>query len=132
VIDSEPAGVCPGREGNLRTVDRVFGWLLALGGVGHGLGSYKAYHTQPATLLWALSASFAGFLLAAVNIVRAGRTHDQTLAWISFAGCLVWTGFVIWFAVLIGNLLDFRALVNLVITVTLAGFSLRSALASRG
>ncbi len=116
----------------MKKIDRAFGWLLALGGVGHGIGSYKAYHEQPATLLWALAASFAVFLLAAVNIVRAGRTDDRTLAWISFAGCVVWIGFVAWFGVLIGDVLDFRPLVNLVITVVLAGFSLRSALAGRG
>lgn len=115
----------------VRKIDRVFGWLLALSGVGHGFGAYNTYHAQPATLIWALSTSFAVFLLAAFNIVRAGRTHDRTLAWISFAGCLVWMGFVIWFGILIGNMLDFRACLNLVITVALAGFSLRSALAGR-
>jgi hypothetical protein len=111
----------------MRAVDRVFGVLLILGGIGHAFGSYEAYRNRPADLLWAWSASFAIWLLAAVNLLRAGRKGDQALSWISFAGCAVWIGFVIWFGRLLGNMLDFRVLVNLIITVALAIFSLRSA-----
>ncbi len=112
----------------IRTLDRAFGWLLALGGLGHGLGSFHAYRTQPMSLLWALSASLAVFLLAAVNVLRASRRHDRSLSWISFAGCLAWIGFVLWFGALIGNMLDFRPLANGIVTGALAAFSLRSAL----
>jgi hypothetical protein len=111
----------------MKALDRVFGVLLILGGFGHGFGSYQAYKNQAADLLWALSASFAIWLLAAVNLLRAGRKGDRALSWISFAGCLVWIGFVIWFGRLIGNMLDFRVLVNLIVTAVLAMFSLRSA-----
>jgi hypothetical protein len=111
----------------MRALDRVFGVLLILGGCGHGLGSYEAYKNQPANLLWALSASFAMWLLAAINLLRAGRQRDHALSWICFAGCLVWIGFVIWFGRLIGNMLDFRVLVNLIVTGVLAAFSIRSA-----
>ncbi|MBV9155029.1 MAG: hypothetical protein JO097_02125 [Acidobacteriaceae bacterium] len=93
----------------------------------HGLGSYEAYKNQPMNLLWALSASFAVCLLAAVNLLRAGRKADRALAWISFAGCLAWIGFVVWFGMLIGNVFDFRPLVHLILTLVLAVFSLRSA-----
>jgi hypothetical protein len=113
----------------MRALDRVFGCLLILGGLGHGFGTYGAYSSQPMVLIWALSASFAIWLLAAVNLLRAGRKGDRALSWISFAGCLVWIGFAIWFGVLIGNMLDFRPLGNVIITGALALFSLRSALA---
>ncbi|MBV9301080.1 MAG: hypothetical protein JOY62_19160 [Acidobacteriaceae bacterium] len=112
----------------MKALDRVFGWLLALGGIGHGLGSYKAYGNQPMALIWALSASFAVFLLAAINLLRTERAGDRTLAWISFAGCAVWIGFVLWFGALIGNIFDFRPLINLILTLVLTFFSLRSAL----
>lgn len=112
----------------MRMLDRAFGCLLMLGGVGHGIGSYKAYKDEPMSLLWALSASFAIWLLAAVNLLRAGRVRDHALSWISFAGCLAWIGLAAWFGMLIGNMLDFRPLGNLIITVVLAAFSLRSAL----
>lgn len=112
----------------MKTLDTVFGSLLFLAGIAHALGSYQEYSNQPMSLLWALSASFAVFLLAAVNLLRARRKGDRPLAWISFGGCLVWIGFVLWFGVLIGNVVDFRPLVNLIITLALAFFSLRSAL----
>lgn len=112
----------------MKVVDRVFGCLLAIGGVLHGFGSWAVYHGQPMSLLWALSASFAVLLLAAVNLLRAGRRRDHALGWISFAGCLVWIGFTLWFGKLIGNILDFRPLINLVLTAVLAIFSLRTAL----
>jgi len=112
----------------MKIIDRIFGILLALGGVGHGFGSYQAYHHDPMALLWALSASFAGELLAAVNLLRTARPGDRALAWISLGGCLVWIGFVVCFGHLIGNYLDFRFLINFIVTAVLAVFSLRGAL----
>lgn len=115
----------------MKALDRVFGALMFLGGVGHGLGSFKAYSSDHVVLLWAWSASFAMFLLAAINMLRASREGDQTLGWISLLGCVVWIIFVVWFGQLIGNMLDFRPLVNLIIAVVLAVFSLRTTLRSR-
>jgi len=115
----------------MKLIDRVFGCLMFLGGIGHGFGSYMAYKNDHITLLWAWSTSFAVFLLAMVNLLRAGRDGDRPLAWISLAGCLVWTGFVVWFAELLGNPLDFRPLINLIIAVALAGFSTRSLLRAK-
>lgn len=112
----------------MKMLDRFFGALMFLGGIGHGIGSYQFYRQQPMNLLWALSASFAVFLLAAVNLVRAGRAGDHALAWISFAGCLVWAGFAVSFGLLIGNVFDFRPLTNTLVALILAAFSLRSAL----
>lgn len=112
----------------MRALDRVFGGLLFLGGIGHSLGSYKAYRGDHMVLLWAWSASLAVFLLAAVNLLRAGRNADRSLAWISFVACVVWIGFAIWFGRLIGNVFSPRPLGNAVITLLLAIFSLRTAL----
>jgi len=114
----------------MKAVDRVFGCLLFLGGIGHGLGSYRAYSSDHMVLLWAWSASLAVFLLAAVNLLRAGRNADRSLAWISFVACLVWVAFALWFGRLIGNLFDPRPLGNALITLVLAVFSLRTALQS--
>jgi hypothetical protein len=115
----------------MKALDRVFGCLMILGGMGHAMGSYRAYSNQPMALLWALSASFAVFLLAAINLLRAGRRGDGTLAWISLGGCVGQMGFALWFGLLIGNVFDFRPMGNLIITLALAMFSLRSALAPR-
>jgi hypothetical protein len=112
----------------MRIADRIFGWLLLLGGLGHGLGSLKAYMHKPELLLWAECAMLAGWLLAAINLLRAGRPGDRTLAWVSFAGCLGWVIVAVAFGRLIDNMLDFRPLTNLILAVVLAGFSLRTAL----
>lgn len=100
---------------------------MFLGGIGHGLGSYQFYKNQPTNLLWALSASFATFLLAAINLLRTGRSGDRTLAWVSLAGCIVQIGFAVSFGLLIGNVFDFRPLTTAIIALALAAFSLRSA-----
>ena len=115
----------------MNIVDRVFGCLMVLGGIGHGLGSYQVYAKDPMALLWALSASFALFLLAAINLLRSGRKANRQLAWICAAGCIVWIGFAMWFGVLIGNVFDFRPLINTIIALVLCLFSVRTALQSR-
>jgi hypothetical protein len=86
------------------------------------------YSSNPMTLLWALSASFAVFLLAAINLLRATGKADRRLAWICAAGCAVWIGFGIWFGVLIGNVFDFRPLGNMLIALVLGIFSVRTAM----
>jgi hypothetical protein len=55
-----------------------------------------------------MSASFATFLLAAINLLRAGSTGDCALAWLSFAGCLMQVVLAVSFAFLNGNVFDFR------------------------
>ncbi|HLH36617.1 MAG TPA: hypothetical protein VKX41_18240 [Alloacidobacterium sp.] len=111
----------------MKTIDPIFGWLLFLGGIGHGLGSIRAYGHNQETLLWALCATLAVWLLAALNLLRAGRPADHTLAWVSFAGCLGWFVAAVAFGRLVG-MLDFRALINLILALALAIFSLRTAL----
>jgi hypothetical protein len=112
----------------MKTIDRLFGCLMFLGGIGHGIGSYQFYKLQPTNLLWALSASFATFQLAALNLLRTGRPGDRSLAWTCFAGCLVQVGFAVTFGRLIGNMLDFRPFVTAILALVLAAFSLRGAL----
>jgi hypothetical protein len=114
----------------MKTLDRVFGCLMFLGGIGHGIGSYKAYGNDHMALLWAWSASLAVFLLAGVNLLRAGRPADRALAWISLGGCVSWMACAAWFGQLIGNMLDFRPLLNFVVALVLAIFSIRSLLQS--
>jgi hypothetical protein len=112
----------------MTTVDRVCAWLLFLGGIGHGLGCLKAYSQNPEMLLWAECTTLAGWLLAGLNLLRVGRPTDRALAWVSFAGCLAWVIMAVAFGRLVGNMLDFRALINLILALALAAFSLRTAL----
>jgi hypothetical protein len=112
----------------LVALDRGLGGLLVIGSLLHAAGSLRAYASEPTTLVWALSASLAGLLLAAVNIVRANRGHDAALAWICIVGCAGWIGQAFAFGVTIGNPLDPRVLIhagNAAALVVFAGMSLR-------
>jgi len=40
-------------------LDRIFGWLLIVGGLLHAGGSWRVFHNDPSQLLWALSGSLA-------------------------------------------------------------------------
>jgi hypothetical protein len=111
----------------MRTVDRILAWILVLGGVLHGVGSYLGYRHEPLTLLWALSASQLALLLAAINLLRTSRPGDRPLAWICVAGNLVWAVSAFTFGALIGNVFDVRALVHGLTALALAGFSLKAA-----
>jgi hypothetical protein len=112
----------------MKTIDRILACVLILGGLGHAAGSYLGYRHEPLTLLWALSASLFSLLVAAVNLLRAGRPTDRPLAWIACAGSLALSVSAFMFGVLIGNVFDARALVNSLAALALAGFSLKTAL----
>ena len=111
----------------MRTIDRVFGWLLVVGGILHTFGSVVGLAHKPDVLVWALSGSLAALLLAALNLMRVNRPHDRTLALVCVAGSVAWVFVAIGFGVSIGNALDPRALIHAVNAVVLAGFSIRTA-----
>ena len=112
----------------LPTIDRTAGWLLVIGALLHGYGSYLAYPSLSANLVWAWSGTVAALLLAAVNLLRASRPDDGPLAWISLAGCLLWIGIVGAFAATLPTPIDPRPLYHLIVTLILAALSLRTAL----
>jgi len=111
----------------MNAIDRVFGVLLGVGAILHGVGSWMALHAQPGFLLWAWSGSFAVLLLAAINLLRTVRPRDAALAWICFAGCVTWIGFCLWFGAVVHNFLDVRALTHMILAAVLGVFSLRAA-----
>src|SRR5262249_9645057 len=117
-------------KGFLPILDRIAGSLLLIGALLHGYGSYLAYPSLSSNLVWALSGSVAALLLAGVNLLRVNRPDDRPLAWICFAGCLLWIGVVGAFAATLPNPVDPRPLYHLIVTVVLLVFSLRTALGS--
>ena len=110
----------------MKVFDRVLGWLLVVSGLLHALGSWTAYRNSPPVLVWALSGSLAALLLAALNLLRAGRPRDLSLAWICLGGCVAWIVVSVSFGRVIGNLLDPRPLIHASIAVLLAGMSVRT------
>ena len=115
-------------KGILPTIDRIAGWLLLIGALLHGYGSYLAYPSLNSNLVWALSGSVAALLLAGINLLRVNRPDDRPLAWICLAGCLLWIGIVGAFAATLPNPVDPRPLYHLMVTLILAVFSLRTGL----
>jgi uncharacterized membrane protein YjjB (DUF3815 family) len=110
----------------MRTVDRVFGWLLVVGSLLHSGGSVAAYRNTPVTLVWALSGTLAGLLVAGLNLLRVGRPNDRALAWMSFAGCLGWLAVDLAFGKVFGNVFDPRVLTHAINATVLAAMSLRT------
>jgi len=107
-------------------LDRIFGWLLVVGGLLHASGSWHAFHNDPPQLLWALSGSLAALLVATLNLLRVGRPTDRPLAWVSFVASVAWAAVAVGFGVVIGNLADPRAVIHAVNAAVLAGLSLRT------
>jgi hypothetical protein len=112
------------------TIDRLFGWLLVLGAALHALGSVTGYGTQPELLVWSLSGTLAALLLAVLNLMRAGRPTDRTLALVCLVGSIAWVAVALGFGAAIGDVLDPRALIHAVNAGVLAVFSIRTLLAS--
>ena len=116
----------------VRTFDRIFGTLLLIGAVLHSYGSLKTYALGTPVLVWALSGSLAAGLLAVLNLVRSGRDHDKTLAWITLVGGLCWACLACAFGSSIGRVADPRVLWHAICALALAGFSLRTILKGNG
>jgi hypothetical protein len=115
----------------MKTLDRVLGGILILGGVGHTFGSLQFYKHEQLTLLWSLSFSLFIFLLGALNLVRAGRPNDTTLAWICLVAGLCHIVATLRFGVLISNLFDFRVVLFVLVTAGLCAMSLRTIVSNR-
>lgn len=115
----------------MRAVDRTFAVLLILCGVGHSFGSYLAYKTNQMELLWSLCASLFIFLLGTLNLLRASRTDDRALGWICLVAGLAWVCSSLRFGQLAGNLLDIHAVIFIVLSLGLCGFSLMTIRSAR-
>jgi len=106
-----------------RIIDRIFGILLALASCGHTVGTILWTEPLSGIFIWSLGSSLAGGLLAALNIVRAGRPNDKTLAVITGIGTACWTLVAFGFGVSIHNVLDPRPLGHVGISIILVVFS---------
>jgi hypothetical protein len=107
----------------LKVVDRIFGCLLALAACGHTVGTILWTQSMSGIFIWSLGSSLAAGLLATLNIVRAGRPDDKTLAVITLVGTGCWALVAFGFGVSIHNYLDPRPLGHVVISIILVFFS---------
>jgi hypothetical protein len=112
----------------MKILDRILACIVILGSFGHSAGSFLAYKHEPLTMLWALSTSMLWQLIAAVNLLRTFRPDDRPLAWIAFAWSVAMAISALTFGVLIGNVFDVRAVINVFVSLGLAAFSLKTVL----
>jgi hypothetical protein len=106
-----------------KVIDRVFGGLLVLAAGGHTVGTILWTKPMSGTFIWSLGSSLAAGLLATLNIVRAGRTDDKTLALITAIGTACWAAVAFSFGLSIGNVFDPRPLGHVIISIVLVIFS---------
>ncbi|SDE67777.1 hypothetical protein SAMN05444167_0116 [Terriglobus roseus] len=93
----------------MRTLDRILGWVLVGCSLALFVLLHRSYSGTAEPLV--LSTTLCGLLLGSMNLMRAERPHDRTLAKVCVAGNA-------FFAVLLGALA--RATENLPLPLTLA------------
>jgi hypothetical protein len=112
----------------LKIIDRTFGVLLILATCGHTAGTILLLPAMTGMWVWSLGAALSGYLLGALNLVRAGRPWDRTLALITTLGMACWILVALAFNRSIGNMLDPPGLGHSIIAFVLLCFSLRTLL----
>jgi hypothetical protein len=120
------AGFARRARGELKTIDRIFGWLLILGSAGHTIGTVLWTEPMSGIFLWSLGSSLAAALLGVLNLVRAGRRQDKTLALITTIGTAFWAALALTFGFSIHNVLDPRAMTHFIVSVVLVIFGVRT------
>ncbi|MBV9266172.1 MAG: hypothetical protein JO061_08400 [Acidobacteriaceae bacterium] len=105
-----------------RKLDRTFGVLLLIGTCGHTLGTLLMLPALSGMWVWSLGASLAGAVLGTLNLVRAGRPADKTLAVITTIGTGLWGLMALAFGMSIHNIFDPRALFHFLVSWVLVFF----------
>jgi hypothetical protein len=110
----------------VKVLDRIFGWLLVFGSLGHGAGSFVAFKASPEMLVMSLSGTMSGLLLAATNLLRVERPEDRALAWICLAGCVGSLALTAMFADALKTIFDYRVMIQMVLQLFLLVFSIET------
>jgi hypothetical protein len=114
----------------MKTADRIAGILFILATCGHTAGTLLGLPAFTGLWVWSLGASLCGFVLGALNLLRAGRPNDRAIALITSIAMPCWVFVALSFNYSIGNMLDPRGFGHSVIAAALTGFSLRTLLRS--
>lgn len=99
---------------------------MALGTLGHAIGTFTLMEIGSGIFVWSLSGTLAAALIIAINILRHKRKNDQAVSLISMMSAIGWLGIVLLFGQSIGNVLDLRVLMHAFAAVGLAFFSYKS------
>jgi hypothetical protein len=124
----------------MRTVDRIFGWLMVLLGfaqlcivfllqAGRFSVGLATNAREPYLLIAGSGMALAVLLLGACNLMRAERPHDTTLAWVCVAGNVAWLAILLTYAITLSERLV--PVTNGAVTLVLLLLSLRTRNRSR-
>jgi hypothetical protein len=113
----------------VRTLDRIFGWLMVALGFAQFTLILTVFHAHPENVVWVAGTCLAELLLAGCNLMRAERPHDTTLAHLCVAGNTAWLALILTYALtLSGHLVP---AVQAAVTIVLLLLSLRTRNRSR-
>lgn len=115
-----------GANATMKIMDRVFGYLLILGALGHTIGTIIWLRPMSQLFIWSLGAALAAFVLGALNVLRAGRPGDRAVAAIAVIGTFAWMLVALAFGISIHHVLDPRPFSHIVISLVLVIFGVRS------
>lgn len=110
----------------MRRLELVLAGLLALGAVGHMIGTFTGYPWGSEVFVWSLAAVCYVFLIVFLQVLRINRPHDRPVMIAATLATAAWAALALGFGAAIGNVLDFRALIHagvsaaLVVTALLA------------
>lgn len=108
----------------MKTLDRIFGCLMILGTCGHTIGTFVLLPSMSPLWVWSLSGSLAGFILGTLNLIRAGRVPDRTIAALTTFGNAAWVFIALAFNASNGNMRDPRGLIHATVAFVLMFFSI--------
>ena len=108
----------------LRKVDIVFGVLFLLGALGHTIGTFVLLPSMSGLWVWSLGAAIAAWVLGSLNLLRASRPSDKSVALIAVIGTAAWVFIALAFGRSIGNVADPRALFHAGIGTVLVLFGI--------
>ncbi len=116
----------------IKIADRLFGWLQMLGACGHTAGTIVLVPFMSGLFVWSLGTSIGMFLTAALNLLRARRPGDRTVALLATAGSGGQLLLCLAFGKSIANFADPRVVGNCVIAIVLLCFGIRTLAMARG
>lgn len=96
----------------MKRLQLILTGLLALGAVGHLIGTLTGYPWGSEIFVWSLTAVGYVALIVFLQILRINRPSDQPVMIAATMATAAWVLLALAFGAAIGNVFDFRALMH--------------------
>lgn len=101
----------------------VLGWLLILGAILHGFGTWRRIGHETTEFVWSFGAALAALMIGVLNLLLIHRPRDAALALLAATSALAWAAVAQAFGRAIKNRYDPRVVWHLCCGVGLAFLS---------